>query len=99
MWSNEKMFEGRGKPWLTGRHDAFAGGDDVTLRRAGGDHDVISLGALQAIHVELAARHVGLQHQGVVVQTRHGHLEVDEELGVGVAPAQFYAASRDIGDV
>lgn len=93
------MFEGLVEPRLTGRHDALAGGDDVTLRRAGRDHDVISLGALQALHGELAAGHVGLQHQDVVAQTRHRHLEVDEELGVGVAPAQFHAASRDVGDV
>lgn len=89
----------RGKPRLTGRHDAFAGGDDVTLRRAGSDHHVVRLGALQTVHVELAARHVGLQHKGVVAQARHRHLEVDEELGVGVGPAQFYAARRDVGDV
>lgn len=93
------MFKGHGGPWLTGRHDAFAGGDNVALRRAGSDHDVIGLGALQAVHGELGARHVSLQHQGVVAQTRHCHLKVDEELGVGVAPAQFYAPGRDIGNV
>lgn len=93
------MLKGRRQPGLTGGHDAFVGGDDVALRRAGSDHHVVRLGALQAPHGELAAGDVGLQHQGVVVQTRHRHLEIDKDLGVGVGPAQFHAASRHIGDV
>lgn len=84
---------------LTGCHDAFAGRDNLTVRGAGDDHSVIRLRTLQVVHGKLRPRHIGLQHQGVVVQPCHRDLKVDEELGVWAAPAQFQAAGGDIGDV
>ena len=60
---------------------------------------MVCLSALQVVHGELCARHVGLQHQGVVVQPGHHHLEVHKELGVRVGPTQLEAAGGHVRDV
>lgn len=84
---------------LTGSHDAFEGGEDLAVGGVGSDHGVIRLRAVQVVHSELRARHVGLQHQDVVMQASQHNLEFDEELGVGVVPAHLQAAGGDVGDV
>lgn len=84
---------------LTGGHDAFAGGDNLTFCSAGSDHSMICLRTLQVVHGKLRARHVGLQHQGVVAQACHHDLKVDEGLQVWAAPTQFQAAGGDVRDV
>ena len=84
---------------LTGSDDSFAGGDNLTHRSVGSDHSVIRLSTLQVVHRKLGARHVGLQHEGVVGQTRHHHLKVDKELGVRAAPTQLQATGGDVRDV
>lgn len=66
---------------------------------AGGDHGVIRLRAVQLAHRQFRAGHVGLQYHNMVMQARHGHLKVDEELGLWVAPVQLQAAGGDVGDV
>lgn len=71
----------------------------MALGGAGGDHGVVRLGALQVVHGQLCAGHVGLEHHGVVLQTCHHHFVVHEELGVEAAPAQFQAAGSDVRDV
>lgn len=65
----------------------------------GSDHGVIRLSAVQLAHHQLRAGHVGLQNHHMVAQARQGHLEVDEELGLRVAPVQLQAAGGDVGDV
>lgn len=84
---------------LTGCHDAFAGGDNLTVCGAGNDHSMICLRTLQVVHGKLRPRHVGLQHQGVVMQPCHRDLKVHEELRVQAAPTQFQAAGGDVRDV
>lgn len=84
---------------LTGGHDAFTGGDNLAVCGAGCDHSVIRLRAVQLIHLQFRAGHVGLENHDMVTQARQGHLKVDEELGLWVAPVQLQAAGGDVGDV
>lgn len=84
---------------LTGGHDAFTGGDNLTVLSAGGDHGMICLRAVEVVDRQLRARHVGLQDQSMVTQTCQHHLKVDEELGLRVAPVQLQATRGHVGDV
>lgn len=74
-------------------------GRNVALGGVCGHHGVVGLGAFQAAYSDLRACHIPPQHQCVVAQARHHHLEVGYELGVRAGPTQGQATGSGIGYV